>query len=86
MYAQSTIKRARTILANEAASKRTVQRTVKAERADWRDGKASIGQMRRINARYRAMGLREFASLASFRKVFGSAGAASAEWKSIRGF
>lgn len=76
------------MLDTPAKRERTAKRTVKAERDPnaWRSLPASVGQMRRINKRYEAMGLRTFRTLAAFRAVFANAGQASDEWKSIRGF
>lgn len=88
-YDSATIKRARTIIANaerqEAARKAAATRTVKTEKnTDWRKKPASVGQMRRINACYKRDGLREFATIAAFRKVFTNAGMASDEFQSIK--
>lgn len=83
-YDAATIKRARTILANAEAQqnsrKATVKATVKREAA-WRSGKASKGQMDRINLAYGQMGLRTFRTITDFRAVFATAGAASDEFQ-----
>jgi len=92
-YSPATIKRARTILARcEQNPKRaTVKRAVKAQRDDFearlaamKGKKSTVGQMRRINAQYEAQGLREFASLSDFRKVFPLMTDAAIEYRNLR--
>jgi hypothetical protein len=90
-YDSATIKRARTILANaerqqaarKAAVKRTVKPTVKADSTDdaWRKFAASKRQMDRINLAYGHLNLRTFRTLADFRAVFPTMGAASDEFQ-----
>jgi hypothetical protein len=46
--------------------------------------KATNGQMKRVNALYREAGLREFATLRTFRKVFPTMLDASIEYRTLK--
>lgn len=75
-YSAATIKRARTILANcEAKQSTVVKQAIVSTRDAKRDAqmatrKASNGQRHRINDRHAERGLRQYKTLAAFRRVF----------------
>lgn len=67
------------------APSKTAEQTKQDKRwAGMRGRKASIGQMERVNDAYEAEGLRTFATLASFRRVFDME-AASREYARMTG-
>lgn len=89
-YSPATLKRHATMQRKIEAQMRreratqAVKRTVEQDRdAAMAKKPATSGQMRRINRLHEAQGLREYATLAAFRKVFPTMLAASLYWRQI---